>query len=187
MTVRGPSHDRRPFDVLGLPASRDLTDEDVRSAWRRIAAATHPDRPGGGDPARFAAASAAYMMLRTRTGRGEALAEHTGGAARQELISPPPRAPFARDFAAGAVDTAPLPAAAPLPWAMPSTDGVLTRAVIRVRRGRPAVLAVRLLIVAAVSAGSAALVGSAPATPALITGALTWLLLTGRRDLGPPL
>ncbi len=116
MTVRGPSHDRRPFDVLGLPASRDLTDEDVRSAWRRIAAATHPDRPGGGDPARFAAASAAYMMLRTRTGRGEALAEHTGGAARQELISPPPHAPFARDFAVGAVDTAPLP------QAMPSTD-----------------------------------------------------------------
>jgi hypothetical protein len=32
----------------------------------------------------------------------------------------------------------------------------------------------------------AALVGSAPATPALITGAVTWLLLTARSDLAPP-
>ena len=28
----------------------DLTDDDVRAAWRRIAAATHPDRDDGGDP-----------------------------------------------------------------------------------------------------------------------------------------
>ena len=49
-----------PFSVLGLPARADLTDDDVRSAWRRIAAATHPDRADGGDPGRFAAAAAAY-------------------------------------------------------------------------------------------------------------------------------
>jgi hypothetical protein len=42
------------------------------------------------------------------------------------------------------------------------------------------------MIVAAVGAGSAALVGWAPATPALITGAVTWLLLTSRNDLAPP-
>ncbi len=54
------------------------------------------------------------------------------------------------------------------------------------RNGRPAVLTARLVIVAAVGAGSAALVGSAPATPALITGAVTWLLLTARNDLAPP-
>jgi hypothetical protein len=47
------------------------------------------------------------------------------------------------------------------------------------------VLAVRVLVVTAVGLGSAALVGPAPATPALITGALTWLLLTARHDLGP--
>ena len=41
-----------PFTALGLPARPDLTDEQVRAAWRTIAAATHPDRPGGGDPAR---------------------------------------------------------------------------------------------------------------------------------------
>jgi hypothetical protein len=29
--------------------------------------------------------------------------------------------------------------------------------------------------------------GAQPATPALITGAMTWLLLTVRHDLAPPL
>jgi curved DNA-binding protein CbpA len=64
-----------PFALLGLPARPDVTDDDVRSAWRRIAAATHPDREDGGDPARFGAAAAAYAMLRTGYGRGEALAD----------------------------------------------------------------------------------------------------------------
>ena len=47
----------------------------MRAAWRRIAAATHPDRDDGGDPARFGAAAAAYETLRTSFGRGEALAD----------------------------------------------------------------------------------------------------------------
>lgn len=64
-----------PFAVLGLPARRDLTDEDVRAAWRRIAAVTHPDLEDGGDPARFSAAAAAYDTLRTSFGRGESLAD----------------------------------------------------------------------------------------------------------------
>jgi curved DNA-binding protein CbpA len=64
-----------PFLVLGLPPLADLTDDDVRAAWRRIAAATHPDRDDGGDPATFGAAAAAYAMLRTAWDRGEVLAE----------------------------------------------------------------------------------------------------------------
>lgn len=63
-----------PFDVLGLDRDRELTDDDVRNAWRRIAAATHPDRPDGGDAGRFAAAAAAYSELRTAWSRGEAKA-----------------------------------------------------------------------------------------------------------------
>jgi hypothetical protein len=47
-----------PFDALGLPARPDLTDEQVRAAWRAIAAATHPDRRDGGDVARYTAATA---------------------------------------------------------------------------------------------------------------------------------
>ena len=64
-----------PFALLGLPTRPGLSDDDVRAAWRRIAAATHPDREDGGDPARFGAAAAAYAMLRTEFGRGEALAD----------------------------------------------------------------------------------------------------------------
>ncbi len=64
-----------PFGLLGLPPRAGLTDDEVRAAWRRIAAATHPDREDGGDPARFGAAAAAYVTLRTPFGRGEALAD----------------------------------------------------------------------------------------------------------------
>lgn len=71
---------RDPYTVLGLSADDDLTDDDVRIAWRRIAAATHPDRADGGDPDRFALAAAAYTELRTGFGRSEARAGLTGGA-----------------------------------------------------------------------------------------------------------
>ena len=70
--LAGPARD--PFAVLGLRADDDLTDDDVRIAWRRIAAATHPDRADGGDPDRFALAAAAYTELRTGFGRNEARA-----------------------------------------------------------------------------------------------------------------
>src|SRR5258708_465526 len=69
-----------PFAVLGLDAGADLGDDDVRAAWRRIAAETHPDRADGGDLDRFAVAAAAYTELRTRYGRGEARAALTSAA-----------------------------------------------------------------------------------------------------------
>ena len=147
-----------PFAVLGLPASAGLSDDDVRAAWRRLAAATHPDRADGGDPARFAAAAAAYTMLRTRSGRGEALADLT--APTPPLGHPPPAAP------------GPPPGPA--------------RAAARIQRGRPGRLLLRVVVAAAVSAGAVIVAGFQPATPALIVGAATWLLLTGRHDLAPP-
>ena len=70
-----------PFALLGLPARAGLSDDDVRAAWRRIAAATHPDREDGGDPAVFGAAAAAYVTLRTSFGRGEELADLGDAAA----------------------------------------------------------------------------------------------------------
>lgn len=72
-----------PFATLGLPARAELPDEEVRAAWKRIAAATHPDREDGGDAARYAAAAAAYDTLRTSFGRGEALADLGLGGAPQ--------------------------------------------------------------------------------------------------------
>lgn len=73
---------RDSFEVLGLGAEEDLTDDDVRIAWRRIASATHPDRADGGDPVQFALAAAAYTELRTRFGRNEARATRAAGAIR---------------------------------------------------------------------------------------------------------
>jgi hypothetical protein len=185
--VKGLPGGADPFSALGLPARADLTDDDVRSAWRRIAAATHPDRADGGDPGRFALAAAAYTTLRTRSGRGEALAD---------LGSPSPRAGWARSpwslsgRARPGQDRPvrpPTPADAPAePGPDPVTGIRRSRLVSRIRRGRPARLALRVLIAAAVGAIAAAVAGAQPATPALVTGALTWLLLTARHDLAPP-
>ena len=148
------------FDVLGLPATGELTDDDVRSAWRRLAAATHPDRADGGDAAAFASAAAAYTLLRTAAGRAEALAS----------LSQP---------GDGRVPGGPVPRKNRLAAAAATTRW-------RIRHGRPALLTVRLL--AAVAAGTLAVagVGWHPASAAVITGALTWLLATGHNDLASP-
>ncbi|MGO9162972.1 MAG: J domain-containing protein [Streptosporangiaceae bacterium] len=162
MTGPGPGGDL--FAVLGLPAVRELTDDDVRSAWRRVAAATHPDRADGGDPDRFARAAAAYTTLRTASGRGEARADAAAARARGRTGRGRPVMPLVFRHPAGRA----------------------ARFALRVRDGRPRRLALRILAAAAVSAGAVAAVGFAPAAPALMTGALTWLIRTGRGDLAPP-
>ncbi|HEY2280557.1 MAG TPA: hypothetical protein VGI00_19545 [Streptosporangiaceae bacterium] len=75
-----------PFAALGLPAQPELTDDEVRAAWRRVAAATHPDRDDGGDPAAFATAAAAYTELRTMTGRREAYVDRPAGRRRHDWV-----------------------------------------------------------------------------------------------------
>jgi curved DNA-binding protein CbpA len=192
--VTGLADGADPFAVLGLASRPDLTDDDVRAAWRRIATATHPDRADGGDPARFAVAAAAYTVLRTRSGRGEALADLAAPSAvpplprRPALRSRPPAAPPRADSPAR-TDASPRPgapsrlAALALSWQV--CPGA-ARWLSRIRRGRPARLALRVLIAAALSALAVAVAGWQPATPALITGTLTWLLLTARHDLAPP-
>ena len=154
-----------PFRTLGLAPSRDLTDADVRGAWRRIASDTHPDREDGGDPERFAAAAAAYTALRTRFGRGEALAD-LGVAAPSGRVTGRRRSVLALD-----------PAGA---------TGAVRRLAGRVRRGRPLRLALRALAAAAVSAAAMVAARPHPAAPALVTGAATWLVLTAGHDLAPP-
>jgi hypothetical protein len=148
-----------PFRTLGLRRSGDLTDDEVRSAWRRVAASTHPDRADGGDPAAFAAAAGAYALLRTSAGRRDVLADLAAlsrPCARRRVLA-----------SAGLVSRGP--------------GG---RLVQRVLRGRPLVLALRVLTCTAVCAMVVALAGWQPASPAIITGAVTWLFLTGRADLG---
>jgi hypothetical protein len=147
-----------PFEVLGLPASCQVTDDEVRSAWRRIAAATHPDRADGGDPVAYAQAAAAYTALRTATDSDEALADLRGPAGGRVPDYPVPgrKNPLAR---------------------------LLLAAGLLIRHGRPVRLAFRLLAVAGTGALAVAAAGWQPASLAVMTGALTWLLRTGRSDL----
>ncbi len=153
-----------PFALLGLASDADLTDDEVRAAWRRIAAATHPDRADGGDPERFAEVANAYTELRTRSGRGEAAAAIADAAA------------LGRTGTGG-----------PLDRRIPAIHaGPAARLLTRVRLGRPVRLLVRVLAAAGAGAAGYVAAGPGPAGPALITGALTWLVLTARRDLHPP-
>ena len=159
-----------PFEALGLPERPDLTDEQVRAAWRTIAAATHPDRPDGGDVARYTSASAAYAELRTPWGRSEAYADLA-------------------DRAGDGPATAPIPVISGeeppsvLPW-QPLL--ALTQVPARIRSGRPLRLAIRGLIAIVLALIVLQLVPGTPAAPADILGLTIWFVLTGRKDLAPP-
>ena len=192
--------DDNPFQVLDLPIRADLTDDDVRAAWRRIAAVTHPDRPDGGDASRFAAAAAAYALLRTGYGRGEAYADVRGvpagvvsGGPAVAGVKPAPkrrhRSAAAGATAGGSTASGADPAGAPAPTLAPSPSPSLAFALVRllwrVRTGRPAILAVRFLIAGAVTWAGVAAAGWQPATLAIAVGSLTWLIRTTRYDLAP--
>ena len=161
-----------PFAALGLPERPDLTDEQVRGAWRTVAAATHPDRPGGGDVARYTAVTAAYAQLRTGWGRSEAYADLAAGA---DDTSPLPAIP---------ADAEPSPAAAPAraPW----SPGAIWLLPSRIRHGRPLRLVIRALAATLLSLAILNLIPGQAAAPALVTGLITWFVLTGRSDLAPP-
>jgi hypothetical protein len=165
---------QNPFEALGLPARPDLTDEEVRAAWRAIAAATHPDRADGGDLAAYTAASAAYAELRSPWARSEAYADVAERAARagQEPDTSP--LPVIR----GAEPGSPPPPWQPLLalWQLPA----------RIRRGRPLVLATRAVVAAVLSLLVLHLAPGSPAAPADVLGLVLWFVLTGRRDLAPP-
>jgi hypothetical protein len=156
---------RDQFAVLGLPRQPGLSDDEVRAAWRRVAAATHPDREDGGDPQAFAAAAAAYTALRTRFGRGEVLADLAAGSGPADGSGR--RTGVTRRFS----------------WLRSRS---VARFAARVRGGRPRRLALRVLAAAVASGAAVAAAGLHPAAPALVTGALTWLACTARRDLAPP-
>jgi hypothetical protein len=164
MTVPSPD----PFADLGLTAAPDLTDEQVRAAWRTIATATHPDRPDGGDRARYAAASAAYAVLRTAWGRTEAYADLAAANPPALLIRITPQAT--------------VPAARPRlsPW----RAAMLIPA--RIRHGSPGRLALRIAAAVVLAFLVPRTGAGTPAIAGLITGIATWLVLTARGDLAPP-
>jgi hypothetical protein len=158
-----------PFRALGLPERPDLTDEQVRAAWRNIAAATHPDRPDGGDLTRYTAASAAYAELRSPWGRSEAYADLADQADDGPVTAPLPPVPG---------EAPPVP-----PW-QPLL--ALTQVPARIRSGRPLRLAIRGLIATVLALIVLQLVPGTPAAPADILGLAIWFVLTGRKDLAPP-
>lgn len=149
-----------PFAALGLDPGADLTDDDVRVAWRRIAAATHPDRADGGNPEAFAVAAAAYADLRTAYGRGEARASALASMRNRQTC---------RDVLFSAIVRALADTA---------------RAAAALRCARPARLAARLVAAACAAAAGVFAAGPGPAGPALAAGAATWLLAAAWRDLG---
>jgi hypothetical protein len=158
-----------PFRALGLPERPDLTDEQVRAAWRNIAAATHPDRPDGGDLARYTAASAAYAELRSPWARSEAYADLADQAGDGPVTAPLPPVPG---------EAPPVP-----PW-QPLV--ALTQVPARIRSGRPLRLAIRGLIATVLALIVLQLVPGTPAAPADVLGLIIWFVLTGRKDLAPP-
>jgi hypothetical protein len=157
---------RDAFSLLGVSPEDELTDDEVRAAWRRIAEATHPDRADGGDPERFAEAAAAYTELRTRFGRNEA---------RATLVEP------GRESPSGSIKTRVRTVARADPRA---GAGVGLRA--RITGGRPTRLALRTGVAAAAATLGLLAANGGPAGPALAVGAATWLVLTARQDLRPP-
>jgi hypothetical protein len=154
-----------PFTALSLPVRPDLSDEQVRAAWRQLATATHPDRPDGGDPARYAAASAAYAMLRTPWGRSEAYADLAAAPLAGRIIP-----------------------AVPAPAARPPVSRWRAVALIpaQVRHGRPARLVLRVVAAAVLAVLALHTNAGTPAVAGLITGIGVWLVLTMRADLAPP-
>jgi hypothetical protein len=168
-----------PFEILGLPARRDLTNEEVDAARRAIAVATHPDREDGGDLARYTQASAAFAELRTGWSRSEAYAD---------LVEQAWAAGYDGLDDDGQHRTEPLPPSRSIPRpACPrrpaSGPG---RAAVRIRRGRPLHLALRAIIAATLSLLVLNLIPGHPAAPADILGLIIWFMLTGRKDLAPP-
>jgi hypothetical protein len=172
-----------PFALLGLPARPGLSDDDVRAAWRRIAAATHPDREDGGDPARFGAAAAAYVMLRTGFGRGEALADlgltataDPGGRHAHRSGRPPGGSARGGRHRAGRATTVDRRLRPPVRLRPPAVR--LPRLTWQNRR--PGGLALRVAGAAAVGVVAVVIAGWSPGVVGVLAGVLTWLLATAR-------
>ena len=147
-----------PFDALGLPTRPDLTDEQVRDAWRKIAA--------GGDLARYTQASAAYAQIRDPWARSEAYA----------------------DMMEGQPDTTPLPPVPPSFETDRPPPGYRPLLLLpeRIWHGHPLRLALRAIIAAVLSLVVLALIPGSAAAPADVFGVGLWFVLTARSDLAPP-
>jgi hypothetical protein len=140
----------------------DLSDAQVRAAWRTIAADTHPDRPGG-DITDYTTAASAYAQLRTAWGRSEAYAD---------LIGTEPHGLF--------------PATSAGQWPGKTMWRRLRLVPARIRHGRPVRLVARALVAGLLSLLVLALIPGQAAGPAVVTGLVIWFCFSARADLAPP-
>jgi hypothetical protein len=173
-----------PFAVLGLPERPDLTDDRVHAAWRQIAAETHPDRPDGGDLARYTQASAAYHELQTPWGRSEAYADLRDQAWVSGLRDAYP------DYFPGpgtSPDDAPeIVIIPPPPYWFAHPLAALTQIPDRIIHGRPLRMLLRAAIAAGLSLGILALIPGTPSAAADVALLITVFVVTARSDLAPP-
>ena len=152
-----------PFTVLGLPTSLEVTDAQVRAAWRAIAAATHPDRPDGGNAGPVHRRHHRLRPAPHRMGHGRRPTPTWPPTSR---LSPPrPRRRSHR-----------VPAWPARPRLVPA----------RIRHGRPWHLLARALAAALMSLLVVGLLPGQPSGPAVVTGLVIWFIFTGRGDLAPP-
>ena len=149
-----------PFAALGLPVRADLSDAQVRTAWKTIAAKTHPDRADGGNITAYTAAATAYAQLRTPWGRSEAYAD---------LATDHPYVP-----AAGTP---------PARWPGGNLGPGLLLVPARIRHGRPLRLLARALAAALLSLLVLTLIPGQAAGPAAATGLIVWFTFSARSDL----
>jgi len=191
--VAEPGVREDPFGMLGLPAQPGLSDEDVRGAWRRIAAATHPDREDGGNPAVFGAAAAAYVTLRTSFGRGEALADLGGGPASASAA--PGRRPGRHRGRRVQLRRGRVRGDSVLPGPGVGADltgrgarlgaevsaGVTAAVAAIAAGGRGRGLMLRSVVAGAASAVAFLAAGWSPGTVGVLAGALSWLLIAWLR------
>jgi hypothetical protein len=151
-----------PFEVLGLPVRADLSDAQVRAAWRAIAAQTHPDRLDCGDAGAYTAAASAYAQLRTGWGRSEAYADLAIAGPHIPAPEPPAR------------------------WLGANLGPGVLLIPGRIRRGRPLRLLLRALAAALLCLLVLAVIPGQAAGPAVVTGLIMWFFFSARADLAPP-
>jgi hypothetical protein len=174
-----------PFAILGLPEWPDLDDETVHAAWQVIAAETHPDRPDGGNLARYTQATAAYFELSCPWGRSEAFADLLEQAWAEGRYDAYPG-----HYPPGYDPGDPLP---PSPWEaglgpvpLDEVLHLLAEIPVRFRRGHPVHLAIRAAVIAGLCLAVLGLFPRWPGTGLIVLALTGFLVVTAHEDMAPP-
>ena len=125
-----------------------------------------PTGPTAATCTRYTAAANAYAQLRTAWGRSEAYADLTA-----DLPGTVARRTRTPSHGANSVRAC---------WGWPRCIPA------RIWHGRPRHLLFRALLTALLSLAVVNLLPGQPSGPAVVTGLITWFLLTARGDLAPP-